>query len=210
MKISQAHAIGTMATTSGKRSNAVKRASSAAIHTAGSLTSAVNSAEIPTSGYMKSGVVINTKEDTGEWNGNAMAIAGEDLDSLSTAALEIETTMSRSWLAFLVDPSIRTGRIMILIAAAIYGTNFATVKLLDGSIPLSISASFRFGVASIVLSALVIGKEKDDVDPMIKKERNLAYWSGAEVGIWHGVAYLAQAEALHTIAAGKVSKLQYQ
>ena len=45
---------------------------------------------------------------------------------------------------------------------------------------------------------------------MIKKERNLAYWSGVEVGIWHGVAYLAQAEALHTIAAGKVSKLQYQ
>jgi len=41
---------------------------------------------------------------------------------------------------------------------------------------------------------------------MVKKERSLAFWSGAEVGLWHSVAYLAQAEALHTIAAGKVSK----
>ena len=44
---------------------------------------------------------------------------------------------------------------------------------------------------------------------MVKKERSLAFWSGAEVGLWHSVAYLAQAEALHTIAAGKVSKLRY-
>ena len=29
--------------------------------------------------------------------------------------------------------------------------------------------------------------------------------SGAEVGLWHSVGYLAQAEALHKIAAGKVS-----
>ena len=140
-KISQDHTIRTMATTTGKRSNAVKRASSAVIHTARSLASAINSVEIPTSGYLKSGVVINTKEDTGEWNGKAMVIAGEDLDSLSISPLEIETATSRPWLAFLVDPSIRTGRVMILIAAAIYGTNFATVKLLDESIPLSVSVS---------------------------------------------------------------------
>eukprot|EP00536_Pseudo-nitzschia_multiseries_P013361 jgi/Psemu1/211431/e_gw1.567.2.1 len=115
----------------------------------------------------------------------------------------METATKQYSLAFLVDPSLRNGRIIILIAAAIYGTNFATVKLLDESMPLSISASLRFGVASVALSLLVVGREKRDVDAMVKRERSLAYWSGAEVGLWHSIAYLAQAEALHTIAAGK-------
>mmetsp|Transcript_4804 Transcript_4804/g.13876 ORF Transcript_4804/g.13876 Transcript_4804/m.13876 type:complete len:314 (-) Transcript_4804:1390-2331(-) len=64
-------------------------------------------------------------------------------------------------------------------------------------------ASLRFGVASTVLSVLVVGGEKGNVDPMVKRERCLAYWSGVEVGFWYSVGYLAQAEALQTVAAGK-------
>mmetsp|Transcript_33814 Transcript_33814/g.79700 ORF Transcript_33814/g.79700 Transcript_33814/m.79700 type:complete len:121 (-) Transcript_33814:990-1352(-) len=69
-------------------------------------------------------------------------------------------------------------------------------------------ASLRFGVASTALSVLVVGGEKGNVDPMVKRERCLAYWSGVEVGFWYSVGYLAQAEALQTVAAGKVRWLQ--
>jgi hypothetical protein len=40
---------------------------------------------------------------------------------------------------------------------------------------------------------------------MAEKERNLAFWSGAEIGLWYSIGYLAQAEGLETVAAGKVS-----
>lgn len=107
-------------------------------------------------------------------------------------------------MTILDSPSAQTGRLLVLGASAIYGTNFATVKLLDDSMPLSISAALRFGLASSVVSALVIGRESDDVDAMVEKERNLAFWSGAEVGLWYSIGYLAQAEGLQTVAAGKV------
>ncbi|KAL3904493.1 MAG: hypothetical protein SGILL_010046 [Bacillariaceae sp.] len=64
-------------------------------------------------------------------------------------------------------------------------------------------AALRFGLASVVVSAMVIGKESDDVDALVDKERNLAFWSGAEIGVWYSIGYLAQAEGLQTVAAGK-------
>jgi hypothetical protein len=161
-----------------------------------------------------------------------------------------------SWMSILDNPSQRTGRLLVLGASAIYGTNFATVKLLDDAMPLSVSvrlekpkchphaffyeknglvvtficlqrtlshphpfsyfisgfslsmcrqAALRFGLASSVVSAIVLGRESDDVDAMVEKERNLAFWSGAEIGLWYSIGYLAQAEGLQTVAAGKVS-----
>jgi drug/metabolite transporter (DMT)-like permease len=50
---------------------------------------------------------------------------------------------------------------------------------------------------------MVLGGEKDDVDAMEEKERNLAFWSGAEIGVWYSIGYLSQAEGLQTVAAGK-------
>ena len=66
-----------------------------------------------------------------------------------------------------------------------------------------LQAALRFGLASAVVSAGVLGKESDDVDAMEEKERNLAFWSGAEVGVWYSIGYLSQAEGLQTVAAGK-------
>jgi hypothetical protein len=65
-------------------------------------------------------------------------------------------------------------------------------------------AALRFGLASSVVSAVVLGRENDDVAPMVAKERNAAFWAGAEIGIWYSIGYLAQAEGLQTVAAGKV------
>ena len=132
-----------MAATTGKRSRAVKRASSAAVHSIPSLAS-VDSMELTTSSSLLSVIAIDIEEDIGKCNDTISTAAegvGDDLDSLSILPLEIETVRKPSWLAILVDPSLRAGRFLVLGAAAIYGTNFATVKLLDDSMPLSISVS---------------------------------------------------------------------
>ena len=65
-------------------------------------------------------------------------------------------------------------------------------------------AMLRFSIAAGVVAAFVLGRERDDVDAMVAKERNLAFWSGAEIGLWYSIGYLAQAEGLQTVSAGKV------
>jgi drug/metabolite transporter (DMT)-like permease len=123
--------------------------------------------------------------------------------------LEISSTSSKAtswWMPtkILDSPSVQTGRMLVLLAAALYGSNFATVKLLDDAMPLSISATLRFGLASAVVSSIVLSQESDDVDPVVVKERNAAFWGGAEIGLWYCIGYILQAEGLQTVDAGKV------
>jgi hypothetical protein len=101
-------------------------------------------------------------------------------------------------------PTLQTGRILVLVASLIYGTNFATVKMLDDSLPLSISATLRFGLASAVVSAIVLSREDEHVEAIVVKERNLAMSSGLEIGMWYCIGYICQAEGLQTVTAGKV------
>lgn len=106
-------------------------------------------------------------------------------------------------------PTLPMGRILVLVASLIYGTNFATVKMLDDTLPLSISATLRFGLASASVAALVLSKEDENVEPIVIKERNLAMSSGLEIGMWYCIGYICQAEGLQTVTAGKVSKAQH-
>lgn len=103
-------------------------------------------------------------------------------------------------------PTLAVGRILVLFASLIYGTNFAVVKMLDDTLPLSISATLRFGLASAVVAALVLSKESDNVEPIVIKERKLAMASGLEIGMWYCIGYICQAEGLQTVTSGKVSK----
>lgn len=104
-------------------------------------------------------------------------------------------------------PSLTMGRLLVLFASLIYGTNFATVKMLDDTLPLSISATLRFGLASAVVAALVLSKEDENVEPIIIKERNLAMSSGLEIGMWYCIGYICQAEGLQSVTSGKVSNI---
>mmetsp|Transcript_23052 Transcript_23052/g.49081 ORF Transcript_23052/g.49081 Transcript_23052/m.49081 type:complete len:411 (+) Transcript_23052:53-1285(+) len=194
-----------MATNMGKRSRAVKRASSAVIHTTPPLASA-DTMEVAACSSLQSGVAMEVEDEIVERAGKSTttpSVIEENVESLSISPVEIEK--APKWSTFLTHPSVRAGRCIVLGASAIYGTNFATVKLLDDAMPLSISASLRFGLASVGLSIFVALTESRDVDTLVKKERRQAYVSGAEVGLWHSVGYLAQAEALHKIAAGKIA-----
>jgi hypothetical protein len=88
-----------------------------------------------------SSAVIDADENNG---GNAIdgpiSLTNSDVESL--LPLEIAANIQKpSWLSVLDSPSLQMGRFLTLGAAAIYGTNFATVKLLDDAMPLSVSVS---------------------------------------------------------------------
>jgi hypothetical protein len=90
-------------------------------------------------------------------------------------------------------------RLLLILAAALYGTNFSFVKVLGDVMPVSISAALRFGLASfITLPWLFQGPSKDS------SSTRGAILAGFEVGIWNSIGYLSQALGLATTAAGKV------
>ena len=107
-------------------------------------------------------------------------------------------------------PSLSFARILVLAASAVYGTNFAMVKLLDEQMPLAISAAMRFSLAAVVTAFVILqGEDNNDENKadgaLVGKERTLATWAGAEIGSWYCAGYLCQAMGLQTADASKVS-----
>lgn len=118
-------------------------------------------------------------------------------------------------------------RILLIISAALYGTNFTVVKILNDYIPTEIGAVLRFSLAAGVTLPWLFkssSEEKtanDEVNykksslsgishhlPIFNSISNLSFmdtpiFAGLEVGVWTAIGYLAQAEGLETIEAGK-------
>lgn len=101
------------------------------------------------------------------------------------------------------------GKTLVLLAAAMYGTNFPCVKLLDQMIPSPISAALRFSLAALAVGAAVVLSEKCTITTIEndEKERRSSMWRGMEVGAWYMAGYIAQSLALQNGEAGKVRKL---
>jgi drug/metabolite transporter (DMT)-like permease len=103
-------------------------------------------------------------------------------------------------------------RLMVLFAAALYGTNFTAIKVLDENIPTSVGPVFRFSLAALVtFPFLFIGKEasNEDSNAALSYPKDLspfdksygAIVGGMEIGMWNTIGYLSQAKALETIPA---------
>ena len=85
---------------------------------------------------------------------------------------------------------VNQARLLLLGAAALYGTNFSLVKLLgETQMPIGLSTTLRFGMAALVLS------------PFLRRSK--ATLAGFEVGLWNSIGYVAQAVGLATTAASK-------
>lgn len=124
-----------------------------------------------------------------------------------------------------------TARILLIISAALYGTNFTVVKILNEYIPTDVGAVLRFALAAgVTLPWLfkpsneqktvddnfkgtgedILGKTFHHLLTMksMKKLSDLSFlntpvYAGLEVGMWTAIGYLAQAEGLETTDAGK-------
>jgi predicted TIM-barrel enzyme len=95
------------------------------------------------------------------------------------------------------------------VASAVYGTNFAIVKMIDGQMPFALSATLRFGLAAAVVCAMVFQAEAKQqlISASIPtaKQRFHATLAGMEIGGWYCLGYICQAVGLQTADASKAS-----
>ena len=81
---------------------------------------------------------------------------------------------------------------MLLLVAAVYGTNFSCVKLLGEQLDPSVASLLRFTIAGLVFSPYMVDN--------FKKNPKLIM-GGVEVGIYSALGYYGQAVSLHTTPA---------
>jgi len=136
-----------------------------------------------------------------------------------------EIDQSRNALMGLSD--VWKARILLIISAALYGTNFTVVKILNDYIPTEIGAVLRFSLAAGVTLPWLFKSSSEEKTanenlnykkfsesgishhlPIDNSIINLSFmdtpiFAGLEVGVWTAIGYLAQAEGLETIEAGK-------
>jgi drug/metabolite transporter (DMT)-like permease len=90
-------------------------------------------------------------------------------------------------------------RMLLVGAAALYGTNFSLVKILGDTMPVGISTTLRFGLAALATLPWLLDSK------LLSGEKNAqtAAWLGLEVGMWNSIGYVAQAVGLETTLASK-------
>lgn len=79
-------------------------------------------------------------------------------------------------------------RVLLLGVAAIWGTNFGTVKLIQSALPASAAAGVRFGLAAAALSPSLVGARRR-LSPGLWRE-------GVVAGLWVFAGYATQSIAL--------------
>lgn len=99
------------------------------------------------------------------------------------------------------DKEIWNARLLLIGAAALYGTNFSFVKLLGDIMPVGVSSTLRFGLAALATLPWLLQKGDENEDTDVSFNAALA---GFEVGLWNSVGYIAQAVGLGTTDASKV------
>jgi len=106
-------------------------------------------------------------------------------------------------------------RLLLLLSAALYGTNFSVVKQLDEIIPVGVSSTLRFGLASFAMLPLLVAPLSDEFQKNVKntagtKATTYAFMepsrlsvglAGMEIGLWNSIGYISQAIGLRTTAA---------
>ncbi|EKX54827.1 hypothetical protein GUITHDRAFT_149872 [Guillardia theta CCMP2712] len=90
---------------------------------------------------------------------------------------------------------ISTARLVILGVAALYGTNFGSVKILESSLDPSAAAFVRFGIASLAMLPLLKNLRVETIKP------------GLEIGMFAFLGYFAQGIGLQTCHASTMAFL---
>lgn len=114
-------------------------------------------------------------------------------------------------------------RLLLVLAAALYGTNFTCVKLLNEAVPVEMGTALRFALAALAtLPWLLAPSERGESsdrrvvgrapnqnrirgvwDSILSSSGIAAAIMGFEVGIWNSIGYVGQAVGLETMDASK-------
>jgi drug/metabolite transporter (DMT)-like permease len=130
--------------------------------------------------------------------------------SSSTETTTVECTLELEAATATTTPTsaeVNRARLLLLGAAALYGTNFSLVKMMGESaaMPIGLSTMMRFGLAALATSPfLFLNSDGTSLNHDFDKSPELgAILSGLEVGMWNSVGYIAQAVGLETTLASK-------
>lgn len=101
------------------------------------------------------------------------------------------------------DAAVNKARLLLLVAAALYGTNFSCVKMLGQTeLPVGATSTLRFGLAALATLPFLLPSPaalaRGWKDPQVA-----AAVAGLEVGMWNSLGYIAQAVGLETTLASK-------
>ena len=115
-------------------------------------------------------------------------------------------------------------RLLLILSAALYGTNFTMVKELDESLSVGLCSTLRFGFAALSMIPFLLAPINEELKVMSKQNalrrdmnqrsfsmihgeeptRLSAGLAGLEIGMWNSIGYIAQAVGLKTTTACKV------
>ena len=134
----------------------------------------------------------------------------QDQASLAVASeqLEHQETEARA---------IMVARLLLIGAAALYGTNFSLVKLMgqETTLPVGVSSTLRFGLAALATSPWLFAPSKEErPTDETKSDSQVAtsstpsaawgsFVGGFEVGLLCSIGYIAQAVGLETTLASQ-------
>ena len=143
------------------------------------------------------------------------------------------TTTTTMMISILSD--VWKARLLLLLSAALYGTNFTIVKSIDeiDGMSVGMASTLRFGFAALAMLPLLFAPIDAELKLAAKERRDggggggvammngnnvlSGLWeeptrlsaglAGMEIGLYNSVGYLAQAVGLKTTTASKVSYL---
>lgn len=129
------------------------------------------------------------------------------LDNFDTSPLITEfvpsdtTTVDTSTEPSQFLSSVWQARLLLLASAALYGTNFTFVKILNDNMPCQVATSLRFSLAAIATMPWLF---QGDQSQQVKQDQSIvngAILGGIEVGLWNTIGYISQAIGLETTPA---------
>eukprot|EP00538_Stauroneis_constricta_P013192 CAMPEP_0119547542 /NCGR_PEP_ID=MMETSP1352-20130426/1638_1 /TAXON_ID=265584 /ORGANISM="Stauroneis constricta, Strain CCMP1120" /LENGTH=567 /DNA_ID=CAMNT_0007592489 /DNA_START=164 /DNA_END=1867 /DNA_ORIENTATION=- len=135
-------------------------------------------------------------DDNSEKNLNAYKNQG----FLSKPSQNEETLGDESAATVRNEDDVGRARLLLLASAALYGTNFSLVKILGDSMPVGVSSTLRFALATLATLPWLLPSDKDDAS---FSDTLKVAWLGFEVGAWNSIGYIAQAIGLETTDASK-------
>ena len=161
------------------------------------------------------------------------SIPKNDESHSSSPPTTTTTTTTTTTMMISILSDVWKARLLLLLSAALYGTNFTIVKSIDDIDGMSVgmASTLRFGFAALAMLPLLFAPIDAELKLAAKERRDggggggvatngnalSGLWeeptrlgaglAGMEIGLYNSVGYLAQAVGLKTTTASKVSSV---
>ena len=120
----------------------------------------------------------------------------DSLDDIENKVADFSLQATQQTLPLPKLSAVWQARLLLLASAALYGTNFTAVKILNENIPVQLATTLRFGLAAIATLPWFFQRSKEE-KVVMSGNMNEPYHSyevilgGFEVGLWNTLGYVS-------------------